>query len=802
MSGASRVRAWWPGFNWPAFILGAVMIMFGLVLAVGGGWLIILGGSFYYFCAGTALVGAGYLLMQGRAEGGWLYLAVFVSTLLWAWWEVGFNGWALMPRVAGPLVLLLLVIPVSLRLRSFRHRHATAFGAVTVCILLAAGSGFAIDHIRGTAVAASVVSPPAESMADPSPLRTGSDWPAYGGSYSARRYSPLTQINRENVVRLTRAWSFHTRDLPNERTRNTYGAETTPLKVGDGLYLCTPKNILIALDPKTGKERWRFDPKVPDDNVPFTAACRGVAYYAVPNADSAQLCATRIIEGTLDARVIAVDAKTGAPCDQFGSAGQVDTTIGIGEHDPGMFSITSAPTIVRGVIVIGHQVLDGQKRDAPSGVIQGYDADTGKLRWAWDMGKPDVSTLPPAGETYTRGSPNMWTTASADEELGLVYLPLGVSAVDYWSGSRSDLEKEFATSLVALDVTTGKPAWHFQTVHNDVWDYDLGSQASLVDFPGEGGAVPALVLPSKRGDIFVLDRRTGKPLVGVEERDVPQGGVEPEQRAKTQPFSLYHTLRRPDLTERDMWGMSPIDQLVCRILFRRSNYQGIFTPPSDQPRSIQYPGFMGGSDWGGIAVDPVRGILIANYNDMPNSVRLVPRAEADRLGWRPIDQRHGIIGGGESPQVGAPYALSVNAGLRLRQTGLLCKQPPYGGIRAIDLRSGKTLWDRPLGKALANGPFGIPSMLPIPIGTPNNGGSVVTAGGLIFIAAATDNLIRAIDLETGETVWEDKLPAGGQATPMTYEADGRQYLVIMAGGHHFMETPIGDELIAYAIPPN
>jgi quinoprotein glucose dehydrogenase len=670
-----------------------------------------------------------------------------------------------------------------------------------VCILLAASCGFAIDHIFESSVAAANVPPPTESMGDPAVLQAGSDWPAYGGSYSARRYSPLTQINRGNVAKLTRAWTFHTGDLPNERTKDTYAAETTPLKVGNTIYLCTPKNIVIALDPETGKQRWRFDPKVPDENIPFTAACRGVAYYAVPDVDPEQACATRIIEGTLDARVIAVDARTGSPCAEFGSGGQVDTTIGIGEHDPGMFSITSAPTIVRGVVVIGHQVLDGQKRDAPSGVIQGYDAETGKLRWAWDMGKPDVSTLPPVGETYTRGTPNMWTTASGDEQLGLVYLPLGVSAVDYWSGSRSDIEKEFGTSLVALDVMTGKPAWHFQTVRNDVWDYDLGSQASLVDFPAGGGMVPALILPSKRGDIFVLDRRTGQPLAGVEERAVPQGGVEPEQRAKTQPFSLYHTLRKPDLAERDMWGMSPVDQLVCRILFRRANYQGIFTPPLVLPRSIQYPGFMGGSDWGGIAVDSVRGVLIANYSDMPSDIRLVPRAEADRMGWTLRDTRHGKIVGGESPQMGTPYALSVNPGWRFRQTGLPCKQPPYGGIRAIELRTGETLWDHPLGLALENGPFGIPSMLPIPIGTPNNGGSVVTAGGLIFIAAATDNLIRAIDIETGNIVWKDKLPAGGQATPMTYEVNGRQYLVIMAGGHHFMETPVGDQVIAYALPP-
>jgi len=411
--------------------------------------------------------------------------------------------------------------------------------------------------------------------------------------------------------------------------------------------------------------------------------------------------------------------------------------------------------------------------------------------------------MPPMGQTYTRGSPNMWTTASGDEQLGLVYVPLGITAVDYWSGSRPDREKEIATSLVAIDVSTGKPAWHFQTVHNDVWDYDLGSQATLVDFPTDHGTVPALVLPSKRGDIFVLDRKTGKPLVGVEERPVPQGGVEPEQRAKTQPFSTYHTLAKRDLTERDMWGMSPIDQMICRIEFKQASYHGIFTPPTDKPHYIEYPGYNGGSDWGGIALDPARGVIVANYNDMPNYNRLVPRAEANKLGWTPRDQTRGKIGGVEGagdPQAGAPYAINVNAGWRLPVTGLLCKQPPYGGIRAIELRSGKTLWDRPLGEARTNGPFYIPSMLPLTIGTPNNGGSVVTAGGLIFIAVATDNLIRAIDIESGKTVWTAKLPAGGQATPMTYEENGRQYLVIMAGGHHFMETPVGDEVVAYALP--
>ncbi|ACF02324.1 membrane-bound PQQ-dependent dehydrogenase, glucose/quinate/shikimate family [Rhodopseudomonas palustris TIE-1] len=788
--------------DWAALVLGIVILLIGVVLAIGGVWLVSLGGSSYYLAAGVGLAVSGLLLANRRAEGAWLYIGIFVATLAWAWWEVGANGWALVPRTVGPLVLLVGVLAISPQLVSRRSGYGAAIVAAA-CLVLVAGGAFAIFGSSHRAEAAvGVVPPQATAMADPSPLQSGSDWPAYGGSYAARRYSPLDQINRDNVAKLTKVWTFHTGDLPNERTKGTYGAETTPLKIGDTLYFCTPKNIMIALDPNNGTQRWRYDPKVPDENIPYTAACRGVAYYALPNADPTQTCATRIIEGTLDARVIAVDAKTGVPCADFGRGGQVDTTIGIGEHDPGMFSITSAPTIVRGVIVIGHQVLDGQKLDAPSGVIQGYDAVSGALRWAWDMGKPDAPAPPAAGETYTRGTPNMWTTASGDEKLGLVYLPLGVSAVDYWSGKRSAREKEFATSLVALDVTTGKPAWHFQTVHNDVWDYDLGSQATLVDFPTQGGAVPALVLPSKRGDIFVLDRRTGTPLTKVEERAVPQGGVEPEQRAKTQPFSLYHTLRKADLTEKDMWGMSPIDQMICRIQFRRATYHGMFTPPTSDGHSVEYPGYNGGSDWGGIAIDPARGVLIANYNDMPNYNRLVARPEADRLGWAPRNQARGKIGGAEGagdPQSGAPYAINVNAGWRLPVTGMLCKQPPYGGIRAIELKTGNTLWDRPLGEARTNGPFGIPSMLPITIGTPNNGGAVVTAGGLIFIAATTDNLIRAIDIETGKTVWQDVLPAGGQATPMTYEANGRQFLVIMAGGHHFMETPVGDSLVAYAL---
>jgi len=786
------------GFGqWAVFLLGLFFVLFGLPLIVGGVKLIAVGGSWYYLPAGLAFVASGALLVLRRPLGAWIYAGLFVATLAWSLWEVGLRSWALVPRLLGISLLMLLVIaalPVldpAPRLRRWPLVMATA---VVVTVI------FVVAFVRDASWPVALARSGATTQSSLSQARA--DWPAWGGTTAAQRYSSLSQINRQNVGTLERAWEYRTGDLPEGR----WGAETTPLKIRDTLYLCSARNILMALDARTGHELWRFDPKVADESIPYTAACRGVTYYSVPvpeGTTAVEHCATRIFEGTLDARLIAVDARDGKPCAGFGANGEVDITRGMGEVLPAMVSITSPPAIVRGVLITGHQVLDGQYRGAPSGVIQGFDAVTGELRWAWDMARPDRTGLPPEGEAYTRGTPNMWTVATGDEELGLVYLPTGNSAADYISSSRSEPENRFSTSLVALDATTGRLAWSFQTVHKDVWDYDLGSQGTLVDFPTAAGPVPAIILPSKQGDIYVLDRRNGVPLTGVEERPVPQGGVEPEQRSPTQPFSLYHSLRKVELTERDMWGMSPIDQMFCRIQFRTASYAGIYTPPTTDRRWIEYPGYNGGSDWGGVAVDPVRGVIVANYNDTANSSRLVSRAEADQMGWftrhHPRHVEHAAEGAGD-PQIGVPYAIDVNAGWRVPYTGMLCKEPPYGGIRAIELATGKTIWDRPFGSARANGPFGIPTRLPLEIGTPNNGGAVVTAGGLIFIAAATDNLIRAIDIETGDTVWKDVLPAGGQANPMTYEVGGRQYLVIMTGGHHFMETPIGDQVIAYALP--
>jgi len=803
-------------------VLGGALVLFGAVLLFGGIWLALTGGSLYYVLTGGAIVVSGVLIFRRNRLGAWLYAAIFALTIPWALWETGPDPWALVPRLVAHAVLLALVALVTpFLIRRTTWPLALGGAASSIVVLAVVLFGAAIsgpDPVRG--------SYPDKSLAGLEQA-TGSDWPAWGGTYEGRRFSRLDQITPDNVGGLQRVWVAHTGDLPSGAGKGKYAPETTPLKIGDRLYLCSAMNILIALNARTGQELWRFDPKVSARWIPYSATCRGVAAYrkaapaavdSKPNSGSEGIqgvpsqgvaavagnettCSLRIIEGTLDGRLIAVDAASGRPCADFGVNGQVDIKQGMGQVYPGMVSITAPPVIVRGVVITGQQVLDGQTNSAPSGVIQAFDAVTGARRWAWDLGRPGETGWPDPGNEFTRGTPNMWTTASADETLGLVYLPMGNSAVDYYSGDRSAQENEFSTALVALDATTGRPVWRFQTVHKDVWDYDLGSQASLVDLPD---STPAIVLSSKQGDIYVLDRRTGQPLHPVEERPVPQGGVEPEERSATQPFSGFATLRKPNLAERDMWGMSPIDQMICRIQYRQAAYDGYYTPPTADQPWIQYPGYNGGSDWGSIAIDTARGVIYANYNDMPNYNRLVPRDVADRIGWQPRGPEGNTGKGGAegegSAQAETPYAINVNAGWRLPLAKLLCKEPPYGGIRAISLSTGHTIWDRPFGTARANGPWGLAFGIPFTIGTPNNGGAVVTAGGLIFIAAASDNLIRAIDAETGETLWTDVLPGGGQANVMTYQVAGRQYIVVMAGGHHFMETPISDALVAYALP--
>ena len=835
--------------NWMPIIVASIMAIFGLPILAGGLWLITLGGSWYYAIAGLGLLVSAYFLFRHEMAGVWVYVVTFAGTLIWALWEAGLNGWAQVPRLLAPtviLVLVLLMIPM-LRGRFAVSRGSLAAAAVGTAVLAAvvlllapadderrvaqqtwphAGEGSpaaTLQQAVDASPAPAQAEPDTEAVAqqdDPeseqqdsavaepvnyASLETGVDWPAYGGTHRATRYSPLDQITPANVDQLEKVWEFRTGDLP--EGDEAFGNQNTPVKVGNRLYLCSALNMISALDAATGAEFWTYDPETPVDAIGYNASCRGLVYFEDQTAEATDLCAARVVFQTHDARMIALDTETGQLCPDFGAAGIVNLLEGIGDTAPGFYAPTSPPTLVRDVLVVGSQVSDGQTREAPSGVIRGYNVVTGELDWAWDMGRPGETGLPPEGEIYTPGTPNMWTIASGDDELGLVYMPMGNSAVDYWGGDRSEAENTYSTAIVALDVETGEVAWHYQTVHYDVWDYDLGGQGTLVDFPTANGPVPAIIMPSKQAQFYILDRETGELLVDVEERPAPQGGVEPDRLSPTQPYVTdFPNLLKPDLTEADMWGTTPLDQLWCRIQYRQASYAGIYTPPTvDQPW-IQFPGYNGGSDWGGVAIDPVKGIMIANYNNMPNYNQLVPREEVDEMGVLPItDPNYDADAGGGShgsiaPQALTPYGIRVNAGWRVPFTGLLCKEPPYGGITAIDLNTREVLWDRPFGSARKNGPFGIPSMLPVEIGTPNNGGGVVTASGLFFIAAATDDILRAIDIETGEEVWQGVLPAGGQATPMTYEAEGRQIVVINAGGHDFMETPIGDYFIAYALP--
>lgn len=827
--------------KWASLAVATLIAVFGFPIFAGGIWLVALGGSSYYVLAGAALLVTSYLLFKRSLMAVWLYLLLFSATLVWALWESGLDWWAQVPRLVAPTVVLILILALIPTL----HRRGSGRGEVIAAsVACLAGVGTAITLLalsgNGTAIAQNLPLPndqgeaplqaqqqgdnPTEQPATPtaqspplaegaatSPtgvtiaaastaLRAGVDWVAYGGDNSATRYSPLTQITRENVDQLEKVWEFRTGDMPEGEER--FSNQNTPLKIGDRVLICSAMNKVISLDAATGLEQWRYDPGVPSDAIPYNATCRGLAFYEAPQLEPTELCHQRVVMNTLDARLIAVDVATGQLCSDFGNDGIVDLTVGLGRTAPGWYAPTSPPTIVRNIAVVHSQVRDGQRRDAPSGVVRGYDVMTGELAWAWDHARPETVGLPPEGETYSRGTSNVWTISSADEELGLVYLPHGVPSVDYWGGMRSDLENQYSTALVALDVTTGRPAWHYQTVRYDIWDYDLGAQGTLIDFPTQDGPVPALVLPTKVGMYWIFDRRTGDLLVEVEDRPVPQGGVEPDRLSPTQPFVIdFPNVLKPDIEERHMWGMTPLDQLWCRIQFRQSRYEGMYTPPSTD-WWIQFPGYNGGVDWGGVAIDLERNIMVSNYNVTTNRNRLVPRAEIDEHGIVPIDEPGWEDNSPDdiSPQADTPFGIEVNAGWRVPFTRMLCTQPPYGGIMAVDLNTRKVLWDRPFGSARKNGPFGLPSFLPFEIGTPNNGGAVVTASGLIFVAATTDDFLHAIDVDTGEVLRRADLPAGGQAGPAMYEAQGRQYLVINAGGHNFMETPIGDYFIAYALP--
>ncbi|MCV0394810.1 MAG: membrane-bound PQQ-dependent dehydrogenase, glucose/quinate/shikimate family [Rhizobiaceae bacterium] len=768
-----------------------LLALSGLALTAGGAWLLVLGGSIYYILAGLVLLVTGEML---RRRSGWalsLYASFLLATMIWAVGEVGFDWWALAPRgglfvVIG--VLMLAAWPLQNPERLGPRRPAWRAGGIYLGATLAVSIVLAVYAMRSepheiegeVATADGQQLPPSEAAVP------AGDWVAYGRTPGGSHYSPLSAITPENASRLVKAWEYRTGDIRTEGDPEETTYEVTPTRIGDFLYLCTPHHLAIALDPETGEEKWRYDAAVGIDGTRQHQTCRGLAHVPDVSAEEDGSCGSRILLPTADARLIALDAETGTECASFGENGAVDLRANMPHWYPGSYYSTSPPVVAGGLIVIGGAVNDNVSTTEPSGVIRAYDADTGELVWNFDSGNPDETEPLPPGDTYVGNSPNAWSLLSVDPELGMVYAPMGNAPPDQYGGDRTEETERFSASVTALDLETGEVRWVRQLVHHDLWDYDTPSQPQLVDLPREGGVLPALVQATKQGDIYVLDRRTGEPVLPVEEVETPQGAVEGDFTAPSQPVSAMSFAPEP-LSEASMWGATPIDQLWCRIRFNRLRYEGRYTPPSIEG-SIVYPGNFGTFNWGGVAIDPLRGAVIANPVYLAFTVTLIPRED---------DQTNYVSEGepGFNENYGAPYAAKMVPFLSFTQ--LPCQQPPWGYVAAADLSTGETVWKH------RNGTVRDLSPLPLPfeMGVPAIGGPIVTAGGVAFHSGTMDYYVRAFDVTTGRELWKDRLPAGGQATPMTFEGeDGRQYLVVVAGGHGSTGTKAGDWIIAYALP--
>lgn len=603
-----------------------------------------------------------------------------------------------------------------------------------------------------------------------------SGWPTYANDPGGTRYSPLQQINRANVAQLRVAWTYPTGALPHDPEELDHKAafEATPILVDGKLFLSTPYDHVIALNPETGAKFWEFDPKL---ELPYGASevtSRGVSAWRDPTAKAGRPCALRVFIGTLDARLIALDGDTGKPCTDFGEDGEVELTVGVKIRDPGDYQVTSAPAIVKDLVITGSSIGDNRAVSVERGIVRAYDARTGKLRWSWDP-------IPWALKTTPRtGAGNAWSTISVDAQRDLVFIPTGSASPDYYGGIRKG-DNKWANSVVALHASTGEFVWGFQVVHHDLWDYDVASQPTL--FAWKDGT-PAIAITTKMGRVFVLNRLTGAPLLPVEERPAMKSDILGEEAWPTQPASTI-SLVPEKLSADDAWGKDEQEHQWCADKIKSARAGDIYTPPSLEG-TLVFPSNVGGINWGSAAYDPQRHLLFTDTNRLSIFVKLIPRADFDsaRKNATDSDRLHGEF----ARQTGAPYAMFRTP--LLSPSGLPCNTPPWGTVAAVDLFSGKKVWDVPLGSFL-------PGMN---TGTITLGGPMATAGGLVFTAAAMDNFLRAFDAESGKELWKFELPAGGQATPMTFSLNGKQYLVIAAGGHGKLGTKQGDFVVAFTLP--
>lgn len=616
-------------------------------------------------------------------------------------------------------------------------------------------------------------------------------WPTTDG-IGGTHFSPLTDITRETVPFLKVAWIYRTGDV-SDHVDGIAGTsfEATPILADGLLFVATPRSRAIALDPETGEERWTFDPGLDasDAHHDLTIS-RGLSFWKDPTRPEGVECASRIFLPVFDARLFALDARTGRPCSDFAGGGAIDLGKGV-DHIEGrrdQYKLTAPPTVVGDVVVVGSSVYDGEVADAPSGVVRAFDARTGALRWSWEP-LVGVGGRSADGRWVPAGAANTWATITADPERDLVFVPTGSASPDHYGGLRPG-DDRYANSLVALRASTGRVVWHVQLVHHDLWDYDLPSPPALITLERDGHEIPAVVQSTKMGFLFVFNRETGEPLFPIEERPVPPSDVPGEVASPTQPFPLLPEPLTPQrLDPEDAWGLTPLDRESCREKIASMRHGSIFTPPSLEG-TVVYPGFIGGMEWGGVAYDPASGLLVTNTNQLAMVATLLPRDVANQQGPAPPGAKYVV-----QPQDGTPYA--VRREPLLSPLGIPCSPPPWGMLHAVDMRTGRIAWEVPLGT--------MSDMTHVPTphawGSPNLGGPLIT-GGIVIVAATMDRRIRAFDLKSGAQVWSTELPASAQSTPMTYRVrpGDRQFLVICAGGHDGIRSALGDYVIAFALP--
>ncbi|AIR86350.1 membrane-bound PQQ-dependent dehydrogenase, glucose/quinate/shikimate family [Pantoea rwandensis] len=777
-----------------------VLAILALALLYMGGKLLMLGGSAFYALMAVGLLITAILLFRNQRSALTLYAVLMWITLAWIIWEVGFDKWQWIPR--GDLfgvIGLWLAMPwvVKPLYQGERCFHTFLGGTVIVMIVVVIGLCF-YDPLPQAGTISNAREQASEQGA-------ANDWTAYGGTTDGQRFSSLNQITNENVQNLEVAWTYHTGDLRQDADASEYTFEATPVKANGMLYFCTPHNEVHALDPETGAVKWKYTPNKDRSYLQQHQTCRGVSYYeqspvaAQDSAAAPAICRKRIFNATTDAQLIALDADTGKPCADFGTNGVVDLHANMGEVRPHALMQTAAPLVAGKLVIVGGSVMDnGFNSGNPSGVIRAYDAETGRLVWNFDPSNPENTAPIAAGQNYPQDTPVAWGTLSADLKNGLVYVPFGNASPDEVGIERdanSNTEK-FRDALVALDLQTGAFKWRYQSSNHDLWDRDNPSQPSLLDIDYQGQKQPVVILPTKTGNLFVLNRLTGQPVYPVNQVKVStEGGVPGEKFAATQPVSSLNFIPDP-LTEKSMWGITPFDQMSCRMDFRSLRYDGNPWTPATEAGSLIFPGNIGVFNWGSVAVDPQRQMLIAAPVRLAykyNLIKRTPQTETQRL-----FTKDGQPYWNENFQ--GDYAIHIQqlaSGL-----GIPCIAPPWGRMVGVDLKTGKTEWLRRVGVTKNLKTSFLPGRFPIgfPMGMVAHGGPLLTAGDLVFHGATADNFFRAYDSTTGELLWQTELSAGAQATPSTFMGkDGKQYVVIAAGGHGSLGTQAGDSVVAFRL---